>query len=163
MTLQEVQKITNDIILRYKKIGKKVFPVTCKIEESSGLNGFSGGECVPMGTSKDCKTLFIDVDAALDLTPQKCYIYIPHELAHCFSNQNHGGYKFEEYLEDYNDSYNPKSPADPEDNYNKQHLPTFAKKDEAYSNIKSNEEWSKLLQTKSWRNKSVVTESYFPY
>lgn len=163
MTLQEIQKIVNDITLRYKKIGKRVFAVTCKIEESSGLNGFTGGECVPMGTSKDGKTLFIDPDAFVDLNASKCYIYIPHELAHCFTNQNHGGYKFEEYLEDYNDSYEPNSPANPEDEYNKQHLPTFAKKDTAYDNIKSNEEWNKLLQSKPWRNKSVVTENYFPY
>lgn len=162
MTLQEVQKITDDITLRYKKIGKAVFKVTCKVEESSGENGFTG-DCVPMGTSKDGKILFIDPDAFLELTPKTCYIYIPHELAHCFSNQNHGGYKFKKYLEDYNDSYEPNSPADPEDSYNKKHLPTFARKDDAYDNVKSNAEWNNLLQTKPWRNKSVVTESYFPY
>lgn len=157
MIIQDIQKITNDIISRYKKLGKKVFAVTCSVAESSGLNGFSGGDCVPLGCTKDGKQIFIDPDALINLTKETAYVYIPHELAHCFSNQNHSGQKFQEFIEDYNDYYNPQTIAEPDDNLNKKYLPIFYKKDEAYSKVKSNEEWNKLLKEKPWK------KNYFPY
>ncbi len=163
MTIQEIQKIINDITGRYKSIGKKTTPVICLAAESSGLNGFSGGDCVPFGTSKDGTKMFVDLDVLTDLTKESAYIYIPHELAHCFTKENHEGENFQFYIEDYNDYFTPKTVADPDDSLNIKYLPVFHRKDEMYSKVKSNEEWEKMLKTKPWRKRSAITESYFPY
>ena len=142
-------QIIKDITNRYSSLGYKTFPVNYKIIET-----FLYSDLAPMESDKDGKTIYIDTDAITDLNENSAYFYLGHELAHCFTNKNHGDKEFEGAIAKYNKHFSPKIVSDPDDKYNKKMLPNFSKKDEWLNNAKTEEQFKQDLKTKPWLNKS---------
>ena len=82
--------------------------------------------------------------------------YLPHEIAHIISNENHSGKKFNKCINDYNKHYKDvEILADPDDEekYNSKYLPTFNKKYNFSFNVKTNKELEDGIDKETW-NKS---------
>ena len=155
MQLKKINSYTKIICDRFRKIGYNVPTVVCKVRDNYVKQN---GDFYPLFTDENGKTIYIDIDAFEDLSKSKeaMMFYLPHEIAHIISNENHSGKKFNKCINDYNKHYKDvEILADPDDEekYNSKYLPTFNKKYNFSFNVKTNKELEDGIDKETW-NKS---------
>ena len=155
LQLKKINSYTKIICDRFRKIGYNVPTVVCKVRDNYIKQN---GDFYPLFTDENGKTIYIDIDAFEDLSKSKeaMMFYLPHEIAHIISNENHSGKKFNKYINDYNKNYKDvEILADPDDEekYNSKYLPTFNKKYNFSFNVKTNKELEDGIDKETW-NKS---------
>ena len=155
LQLKKINSYAKIICERFRKIGYNVPIVVCKVRDNYIKQN---GDFYPLFTDENGKTIYIDIDAFEDLSKSKeaMLFYLPHEIAHIISNENHSGKKFNKCINDYNKHYKDVEVlADPDDEeeYNSKYLPTFNKKYNFSFNVKSNKELEDGIDKETW-NKS---------
>lgn len=114
---------------KFEKIGYKVPNIIFRAVDGWKANSFAG----PLWSNPHSTIIYIDNDALSDLAKnnEAKWFYLPHEIAHIITDEDHGGEKFEKCVADWNKAYPDKKilgDPDDEDSYNKKYLPTYYKK-----------------------------------
>jgi len=165
--LKNIQNFANQIKKRFEDLGYKVPNIVCTVRDNYTKQKRN---MYPIFTdANNGRKVFIDIDAYEDLSKSKEAImfYLPHEIAHIISREDHGGKLFNEVVNNWNKKYNEKILADPEDEdkWNKKFLPTYFKKvswldsvkPDKENNISADEIADDGMKNKIWK------ENYFPY
>ena len=165
--LKTIQSFAKQIEDRFKNIGYKVPSIVCAVRDNYTKQKRN---MYPIFTdTNNGRKIFIDIDAYEDLSKNKeaMMFYLPHEIAHIISREDHGGKMFNEVVNNWNKNYKEKILADPEDEdeFNKKYLPTYFKKvswldsvkPDKKNNISADEIADKGMKNKVWK------ENYFNY
>ena len=156
--LGNIQRAADFISERFKKIGYKVPKIVCVVVDSYVKEH---RDLKPMFSNPHGTKLFIDIDVYKDLAKNReaLNFYLPHEIAHIITDEDHNGKKFQKCVNDWNKAYKEKIIAIPdnEDVYNQKYLPTYFKKDTWYTKQKDEKIADEGMKNRIWQ------ENYFPY